>query len=324
MNILINNEINEEFNILKLKILNIYNLDLLDKIPYNMLQTSLKKLYILGAIYPNLYPTKTGIMINMFKKIKIENIKMILSGFNNDVNVSDLVIIAAYLEIGKQKIVQSKFKSFNLELSSDTDKCIDYYNYNKLKVRLLISCEFIDFLLFFKQFEKICYKYKDIQKIDEWCNLHKVNYKELLKVVSIREEIISPTMIFNIGLNPYLNNINILDLLNNENELVEEIKKIKKCIYEGYKLNLATYNEKNDCYFSDNTGIELNINSYLTKNLPILDTGAEFIQMKPKKIIYDSSILKFDNLKKTFEFYVINAISVLDGYIHMDDTLTIS
>ena len=325
-NIIINNEpINEE-DILKLKSINIYNLDLLDKIPYNIVLISLKKLYIMGAIYYNLYPTKTGLIMNMFKKIKIENIKMILSGFNNQANVSDLVTIAAYLEVGKNKIVQSKFKSFNIELDNDIDECIDYYNYNKLKFRLLISCEFIDFLIFFKIFERICYKYKNIKKIEEWCDIHKVNYNGLLKVVSIREEIISPTMIFNLGLNPYINNVNILDLLNNNNhfELIEEVKKIKKCIYNGYLLNIATYDEINNIYISDETGININVNSYLTNNFPILNIGEDFIQNKPKKIIYDSSILKFDYLNNSFEFYIVNALSVLDGYLNIDDTLSYS
>lgn len=308
--------------------LNIQNINLLDSIPYDMGKNALKKLFVLGYIYPNSYPTKIGLLANRFQRVKLEHIKIIISGYNYSANIEDLITIISYMIIGKQNIVELKFKSFNIQFNDSDNKCIDSYNFNKLKTRLLISCEFIDFLLFFKQFEKICETTKNIQKIEEWCLSHKVKYKEILNIVRIKDEIIT-NMIQKMNLNPYLNSNNLLELLNNEklystNEFIDEIKKIKNCMYEGLKLNIATFDDTKNEYISNDNGSIIITNSYLTKNLPILDTGAEFIQKKPYMILYDDIIMKYDNILKKYIFSPTNGISILDGYINIDKYFPIS
>jgi len=323
-NFLLNEEKIETDKILKYDNLNIQNINLLDKIPYDMSGISLKKLFTLGYIYTNSYPTKIGLLANKFERIDLEHIKVIISGYHYGVNIEDLIIIISYLIVRKSSIITNMryFKSFNIQFDEATDKCIDYYNYNKLKSRLFISCEFIEFLLFYKEFEVICITTKNIKKIEEWCLKHNINYKGILRIIKTKDEIIS-SMINKMHLNPYLNNTNLLDLLKNtktysKNEFMEEINKIKKCLYEGFKLNIATYDDKQNEYISNNSGIIITPNSYLTKNLPILDIGNDFIQIKPKIILYDSLIMKYDNILKKFITSPSNAISVLDGYVNID------
>ena len=318
---------NDYNNIKFEKQINMNTLDLLDNPANISIQNSLYKLYIYGAIYSNGYPTQVGLLINRIRNLSIENAKMILSGYKYNCNILDLITIASYIQIGKSKLAQPKFKSFNIQFNKIyNDNEIDNYNYNKLKTRLFISCELIDFLIFFYKFKDIVDKYKmDINKIEEFCNENKINYKELLNLLELREEIIKD-LSFNMNLNPYFNNhINLINLLNmyhkNNNlftESIEEIIKIKKCIYEGYKLNVAKYDNNKNSYISLYNNQPINIQSYLVKNLPILNNGKNFDINKPELILYTKLLIKKNNLNNCYEIFSDDPITVLSGFINID------
>lgn len=312
-----------------LKFINIYNLDLLDLPSSISINNSLNKLYNFGLIYGNGYPTQLGLIINKIRNISIENAIMILSGYHYGCNILDLITIAAFNIVGKSKLILKNFKSFNTQFNNENSvkyDNIDKYNYNKLKTRLFISCEFIDFLLFFYKFQEITNLYKNnIEKIIEFCQDNKINYTELLNLIEIRDEIIKD-FVFNMNLNPNFNNhINLYNLLNNYNnndnlfiEAIEEIIKIKNCLYSGFKFNIAIYNEKSKKYIINNSNNELHSDSYLIKNLPILELGQEFLNNKPKVILFDSLLIKKNNEINNYEFTVANSISILSGYINID------
>jgi len=325
---LFNNINNIKYDNIKFeKNIDIYNLDLLDKPTYISVNSSLYKLYISGIIYGNGYPTSLGLLVNKIRNLSIENIKMILSGYIYNCNILDLITIAAFIQIGKSKLVQSKFKSFNIQFNKIyNDNEIDNYNYNKLKSRLFISCEFIDFLLFFYKFKLIIEKYKtNISKIIEFCDENKVNYYELLKLIELREEIIQD-LLFNMNLNPYYNNhINLYNNINmyNKNisvfaDSIEDIIKIKKCIYEGYKLNVAKYNSELNQYISLYNNYPININSYLIKNLPIFNNGRHFENNKPEYILFSNLTIMKNNLNNYYELFCDAVVTVLSGYINID------
>lgn len=305
-----------------LKNIDINDLELLDNPTNIAITSSLEKLYTLGAVYANGYPTQIGLLSNKIRSLSMENIKMILSGYSYGCNISDLITIACFIQTSKQTIVLSKFKSFNLQFNNTDLKSV-----NLLKSRLFVSCEFIDFLLFFYQFKKIVIdnnKTNTIIKIKEFCETNQVNYNGMMTFLENRDEIIRD-MLFNMNMNPFFNShINISTLLNsydtNENlfeESIGEIIKIKKCIYEGYKLNVATYNLEKNVYISNNNGYIINSNSYLLKNLPYLEHGKKFENLKPKYILYDSLTIKQD-MDGEYKFFTTNVISVLSGYINID------
>jgi HrpA-like RNA helicase len=313
-------------NIKLLKNINISNLNLLDEPSNVTITSSLEKLYICGAIYANGYPTELGLLSNKIRMLSMENIKMILSGYCYGCNISDLITIACFIQTTKQNIVANKFKSFNNQFNNIIDS-VDIYNYNKLKSRLFISCEMIDFLLFFYKFKKIIKEYNNnIGKIKEFCNENKVSYLGIMTFIESRDDILRD-FLFNMNMNPFANShINLDDLLSsyqsNEKlfkEFIEEVIKIKKCIYEGYKLNTATYDNELNEYISDYNGRIVKSDSYLLKNLPHIENGKKFIESKPKKILYDSLIIK-KNMANNFEFQVSNAVSVMSGYINIDKT----
>ena len=82
-------------------------------------------------------------------------------------------------------------------------------------------------------------------------------------------------------------------------------------------MNIAKLNDS-DQYISLNSKIIVNTNSTLINNLPIVEKGKQFIQLKPKFIIYSDLILLQNNQTNEYEATVGNAISVIDGYIDID------
>ena len=311
-------------NIKFLQNIDINDLELLDNPSSIAINSSLEKLYILGIIYANGFPTQLGLLTNKIRSLSIENIKMILSGYYYGCNIADLITIACFIQTSKQAIVLSKFKSF----SNQFENSEEFRDINLLKSRLFISCEFIDFLLFFYSLKKeIINNINEIDsmdKIKEYCEKNQVNYNGIMTFIENRDEIIRD-FLFNMNMNPYANDhINLYDLLNsyssNQNlfeESIEEIIKIKQCIYEGYKLNVATYDSESNTYISNFNGYEIDTNSYLVKNFPSLNNGKQFIDRKPKYILYDSLTIK-QNFNSDYTFSVSNCITVLSGYVNID------
>lgn len=321
---LINNDIHYD-NIKDFKSIDIMNLDLLDNPPIISILNGLHKLYNLGLIFGNGYPTKCGLLINKIRNVSLENAIMILSGYMYDCNILDLITLSAFNSIGKSKLVTSKFKSFNFIFKDSNLDNIDKYNYNRLKTRLYINCEFIDFLLFFHSFQNLLiHNFDKVEVIQQFCIDNHIIYSELMNLIDTRDEIIKD-LTFNMNLNPMANNhINLSALLNSKNtlsEAIEYIINIKKCLYEGFKLNVAIYNKQLNKYIIQNTQFEININSYLTKNLPILESGKQFEINKPPIILFDSAIIKNNPEINNYQFYVGNSISVLSGYVNINNIL---
>jgi len=286
---------------------------------------ALEKLYTYGCIYSNGYPTKIGALVNKIRMLSIENIRMILSGFHYGCNISDLITIASFIQMSKQSVVANKFKSFNISFDdSINENEIDVYNYNKLKSRLYISCEFVDFLLFFYKFKSLLIKNSDLISVNKFCEENKVNYNGLMSLIEFRDDIFRD-LLFNMNMNPFENNhIDLYNLIllskNNDKmflEYIDEITKIKKCIYEGYKLNTATYDKNTNSYISDYNGHKIESESYLIKNLPFVKNGKAFEDIKPNKILYDSLTIK-KNFNNDYIFQVTNCISILSGFVNID------
>jgi hypothetical protein len=95
----------------------------------------------------------------------------------------------------------------------------------------------------------------------------------------------------------------------NLNEGYEEIIKIKKCIYDGYRYNLALYNKKLNTYITKQTHIPI-----------ILETKLIRLDKKniPMYIIIGKLEMKESNkIKGSYEF-IGSKISILDGYVDVD------
>lgn len=294
--------VEDDFNNKKQMKLNINKLvnELIDSPSNIAVSNSINKLYTLGFIDENINPTFIGRIANK-SRMSLENIKMIMASYVYGCNTLDIITIAAFILSNKGKLYDRNFKSFN-----DTE--ID-----KLKSRILIGCDFIEFLLFFNKFKKLMIL--DIDEQIKYCEKFRVSHSELMNIIKLREEMIFE-LAFTTKLDPlYNNHIDILK--ESEADLINEISKIKRCLYEGYKLNVAIYDNDINKYktIRSNTIIG-SINSTLIRNLPILKYGNEFESNMPKVILYDSLLIRpgMDN----YEITVSHSISILSGYIQID------
>lgn len=334
--------------------IDITKLDLMDVPSSDSLHYSMEKLYVLGAINYNSIPTRLGFIINKFRFLSIENIKMILSGYAWNAPIQDLITIAAFINYSSDIFKhgeEGKFKSAEImgkfTLFQSQQNNVLYYS--KYKTDLMLSDNFIrTILIFYELQQKISeinvknlelevenekeggsynviyggatklklYKEKNIIEIlENWGSAYGINIKIVLDILELRDTIINLMAI--IGLNPYHNfneSFGMIHKKYNDLEMMNYISKIKHCIYEGYKLNLAVYNPIDKTYYIRKSHLPLEIESdYLITKIESYHFG----DTNPKYIIYDEILFL---LKKDSDIYSakVRNISILDGYITID------
>jgi hypothetical protein len=158
--------------------------------------------------------------------------------------------------------------------------------------------------------------------IEDWCEEVGVKLDGLIAAIALRDEVISDMM--TAGLNPFYNGLEIpegryslVEILNrNLIEGLDEIKKIKQCIYDGYYLNIYIWNDMLKSYTSARTHNTVSLISKLVKNI----THAEISQSKPQKIIIGDVMLRESMTDKGMYEFTGSIISVLDGFIEYDPT----
>jgi hypothetical protein len=320
LNIFQMNQFDQEYYIMKSnKPFEAFKMDFMQFPPSDSIIYSLEKLHGLGFINYDYSPTLFGFYGSKIRKLKIENIRLLLAGYGNEANILDLITIVAMIE-GKFKLKINKYKPRNLLGLSELENLYYYKN--------IFADDFIEYLLIWYEFMDVLndyyYSFTDkninkrslsLEKIDIWCSKNGFNIKDMYHIAEIRDEIIENFLV--LGLNPYYNGLNlpkgtynlISIMKRNINEGYEEIIKIKKCIYEGYRYNLATYNDR--------------LNTYITKqtHIPImLETKIIRLDKKniPSYVIIGKIELKESNkIKGSYEFIGSN-ISILDGYVNVD------
>lgn len=318
-----------KFNILNkvddLVPVDIYNLPFLDTPSHASIRTATNKLFTLGFIHKSLAPTRIGLLFNVFDNIGLEEFKILLSAYRYDVCIEDIITIVSFMQVPKKLLLSKRFKQFkyNLVNSENKNKEYDIYNINILNKRLLISCNYIDFLLFFNAFINI----RDIEKSKKFCLDSDVEYTGMLKIIELKDNIINK-LIYDVNLDPFKNKHKSISSIINiyfsnkkiESEMFEAIKNIKLCLYEGLKNKIAVCVDNQ--YYTLNNKLPLIINNYLTNNLPIFNNGKKFEQTKPKYILYDNIINVYNRNESIFT--VSNFVTVLDGFVDIDNTFLIS
>jgi HrpA-like RNA helicase len=222
----------------------------------------------------------------------------------------------------KQKIKQQNKKSEMRE---------GKYNKADLYFKLMWSDEFLEFLW-------LWYEILDVEpeKIEEWCADNGVKYQGLLEALVLRDEVIESLVA--IGLNPMylgyqnldhksgspkysvekveqIHSYNLPKILQiNIHEGMEEIIKIKHCIFDGYKCNLAIWNGKSYSMAWKRLEID-NIES------PLLDvrlTDAE--QKNPRYIVCQNYVIVDTGMPKQ-TMLKAGLISIMDGFVNIDEHL---
>jgi HrpA-like RNA helicase len=304
---------------------NLSTVDLFESPSSSSLIYSMEKLYSLGFIDSQYNPTILGMYSKNFSKLSLEVIKLILSGYSHGANIIDLITISAFISVGMRFIFTKNYKPINVLKPKVSNKEYEFY------YKTIICCQFVECLLVWNLYseflndmmEKIRKKankntpYKfSISKIHEWCDANNISYNGLIAISKVRDEILSSMI--SLGFNPYYNGLglekgsyNLLKIIkNNLEDGVNEIKKIKKCIIDSYKLNLIIWDNINKTYVLNHRNIPVHI----VKNNLISQMGDDAVQKNAIFIIAENVMLsESKNTPGIYEFNVSNPISIIDS-----------
>jgi len=295
---------------------------------------ALNRLFTLGAIDGTGTATKLGKIINMFRKLDIEPCKMILSGLIYGASIKELCCLACLLSVKKTDLILNQRDSgvppydtasllnevYEVPALFDEHKC-DTANYNRLKAKLLIGCEMLELLLIYQRFTAKMATLP-ISEMAQWCEEKGLNYYQLSKMTEKIDEV-HWHMLEQMKINPVQGSSQYDELYQslkrstevNNDDLVNSVIKLKKCIYEGYKCNLLKWNESANSY-QTNSGINVMVDSKLVSPLSYQKVGAPFKQNRPELLIYKALLMRQD---RSGHFnYEASAISIMDGFAHID------
>ncbi len=316
----------------------ILNLDFIELPSIQMLKFSIEKLHILGYIDSNYNITPIGYYADKFRFISLEARKMIMAGFSHGADILSLVTIAAFAHTQKRYIFEKKFHIQNFLTRIYDESEFKYYN------KFYIGDDFIDSLCLYnamvefiesnitktekaisdaKHNESLLASITSMHndKLKKWCVENMVKYDGIITMLKFRDQILE--VMISEGMNVYYNGLDIKPynlnkiIKNSLSDGLEEIKKIKACIYEGYKLNLLKFNPDEKCYYGLYKNIPIANVSFMTAGINVVDGK----QYRPKFVVSDSIAIsqKFD--KEQYEFIALGFSSNLDGFITPDETI---
>lgn len=295
------------------------NLKLIQYPSIDGLKDAFLKLLYLGMIDSEYNVTNFGYIANLINKLSIENKRLILCGYYYKCNITDLITIAAMLELdfGKSVILDSK-RSYVSANPFDTNKTNEmYYSHvfaddiiemlfiwykyiNMLKnVMIAVSNHESDINPLSESPDKIKVgRYLPVNFITNWCIENNYNIEAFHLVTELRDEIMA-SMIGN-NLNPFKHrNVNIESMLYDDFTLgMREIYKLKSCFSDAYRFNI--------CKLEDNTYKNVYTNE------PI-EISSKLIKSKPIKVICYTPIVKYKS-KQGLHIMTSSQISVLDNF----------
>lgn len=320
---------NSLYYLKSLKSLNISAIDFLETPSANSLVYSTEKLHGLGLIDNQFNPTLIGMYANRMRKISMENRRMLLAGYSYGANILDLITIVAFIEVERRGTLHRKYKPINMFKKKLTDKEYEFY------YKIIIGDEMVEYLFLWELYsefldsmiESIKKKVTNDKpytfetgKIEEWCEENKLTYKGFNDVAAVRDEIIESFIAS--GLNPYWNGLgiekgkyNLLSMFRtNLDECVAEVKKIKKCALDGYRFNLAIWDNSSKKYILNYRNIPIYIRSNVLSRM-----GDNSVQTNANYLILSNIMLResFKN-KGMYEFESTGSVSIMDGYLDVD------
>lgn len=292
---------------------------------------ALETLFILGALDSDGELTKTGRMLNSFRKLPIQSSKMILAAIVYGISLKEMVTLACLLETKKSDLVDSGPKSKPLtaanlfiDLYHNQSEC-DYANYSRFKAKLLIGCEFLELLLLYQRFTAQFNHDQDIIRLKAWCLEKGLMFGAMMKLSENIEEVLWEIM-NQLKINPTRGSSNLYETLKRTNDttepdLVRMVCAYKSCIYEGYKMNLLVWDAERNGYYNRH-GLKVCVDSKLVSELSFQKIGAPFEQNRPRVLVYKNLFLK-KGQTDTYEWFV-DTVSVMDGFVTIDPELMLT
>lgn len=328
---------------------NVQNMDLLDVPSSDSLHSSAERLFHLGAITSSFTPTVIGILIYKLD-IPPNLAKMILSGYAWKTSISDLITIAVCMMDNSGFTDMFKFQAIKYGKLVTAGKVLPAWCKNSHEFLLRTSCDFITALFIWERFQSHAGKTINITRVNggfdkktnsgkSKSNTKQVQQKkplftkeeppEFLKVVTTacedwglkldffmdkvkaRDTLLKK--IADAGLNPYFeyeNGFRFQDKYSYD----EYVKKIKLCIFEGFKSNLAVWDSVNKVYRTKIGKLEFSpYRTWLSRRGDINTYEID----NPKYLVYSDFSYRHDANTNKYNSE-IGYCSAMDGNVNID------
>lgn len=262
------------------------NFDMLDNPAVFSLQRSVELYNTLG-IAKNGELTALAPLFKIFRFMPFESIRMILAGYMWKVHIVDLIIIATYISMPFQRVKWEEI--YRLALPSKLKQNASQYHKT-------INCEFINGIFFYQALmNELNPKnplLKSIKKINEFCEKFQLPYEDIIAFLQAVIDNISSAILNKLDINAN-KEYALIDRI--ASSPMEQITRIKHCIYDGYRNNLLT--AKEDGY-------------YTQKNYKV------YLYFRgPKYILYNKLYIMANKTSQIGAYDIIpETISVLDDY----------
>jgi len=316
------NDNNNWFKLFVNNIIEISKIQFLTIPPYDYFNSTLKLLLMYGYIDYNYAPTLYALLNKSQSKLNIFNFKMILMGYFYGINIIDLITIACTFT-GRNVPFEMGYRYRN-PLQLPKLEAIFYSTY-------VFMDDFIEIIFLFDEIKELISKHlrhnkmlvsffnniNVLSELEKWCEQNKVNYKKILAILELREEIINKFV--DDGINPFYNrfddkNYSLSEMLRkNIVDGLAEIRKYKHCIYEGYKYYLCIL--KDNDYYMINNSLKIAVTSKICMSKKISDQ----LQTKPKFIVVHNPVMMLMKTKEGNVFTLTTKyVSALDCYVNVD------
>ena len=327
-----------------------HNIDLLDMLPLDSISAGLETLYSIGFISPastykyieltndivldraklirdttNPTPTynltKLGALAISFSRVDPRSIRMILAAYSWGVSILDMITVAAWLQFEISEFTETPTNppdfigTYRDALPITFTHEIVGHN-STFRIKLLIADDFITGLFIWRSLMKVVNLNSGPELYDQigiWCKNRRFKQKTIMSMLTARDEIIENMI--SIGLNPFIGT-NLFD--QPEELLIDTITKMKYCIADGYKNNLAVFDETVGGYVTQQ-GLRLKTPAIFSQDeIKLAEVKKYGIEstVKPKYILYDKITLKMDRKTQLYNASIGRAAS-LDGYINL-------
>lgn len=306
-------------------------IDMIDVPSPDSISMSLEKLFALGFIEfaPNASKghiiTKLGFLALRFNLLSPEIIRMILSSWYWRCDPRDIITIAAYLLIKPNFLKLKPTNPINWKMiykegvtgvkfgtphfSGDDIPHILY------RTQLIIADGFIEGIILFNAISKVLPG--DIKK---WCISMNLKYENVLMFLKQRDGIIDQCIMAGLDIFIVANRDNPVSLATiNEENFADYIARLKYCIYDGFRLNMARLGD--DGLYRSSRGLVIKYKGLWDDtliNTKEREKNKTIVTSKPKFIIYDELFMKFNIKRKIFDVNC-ERVSALDGYVAFDE-----
>jgi hypothetical protein len=262
--------------------------------------------------------TKLGAVANLMTGIKIESVRMILSGYYWNCSILDLITIAAYLAIDVRGL---GIMVDNKPVDPDWRSVYRYGMPSHLvkggllqKFRLLVLDEFIHGAVLFNALRHAINSATNVfRDVPKWCEQHQLNYSLCMTFLRQREEYIELAM--NVGLD--VTSSTPWSIYRTPEAFMSTITRLKYCIYDGYRNNMLI---KTDGVYKTLNGTTVSSPAIFTADEHKLVQSSINLKIEamPTVVLYHELTLKDDRVKTGMYSIRCGRVSVMDGYISVD------